>query len=196
MVEGDRHFAVIDLLLAGETAKARKGTSTGRIRQIFKIVDGEWESTRVKTGLSSGEGLINEVRDPVKDGAKVIDPGIEDKRLLVFESEFAGALTMMRRPGSVLSRVIRDAWDCRDLATLTKNNPTRATGPHTAALSQAGESGMTRTAIRDLFGRHRKGHEIDAALGALAARGKAKCITGVVTGGRPPTLWIGQGNGS
>ena len=37
---------------------------------------------------------------------------------------------MMRRPGSVLSRVIRDAWDCRDLAVLTKNNPTRATGPH------------------------------------------------------------------
>jgi hypothetical protein len=44
--------------------------------------------------------------------------------------EFAGTLTMMRRPGSVLSRVIRDAWDCRDLAVLTKNNPTRATGPH------------------------------------------------------------------
>ena len=37
---------------------------------------------------------------------------------------------MMRRPGSVLSRVIRDAWDCRDLAVLTKSHPTRATGPH------------------------------------------------------------------
>ena len=67
---------------------------------------------------------------PVMNGAKVIDPGVEDKRLLVLEAEFAGALTMMRRPGSVLSRVIRDAWDCRDLAVLTKNNPTRATGPH------------------------------------------------------------------
>ena len=50
----------------------------------------------------------------------MIDPGVEDKRLLVLEFEFAGALTMMRRPGSVLSRVIRDAWDCRDLAVLTK----------------------------------------------------------------------------
>ena len=43
----------------------------------------------VKTGPSSGEGLISEVRDPVEDGAKVIDPGVEDKRLLVLEAEFA-----------------------------------------------------------------------------------------------------------
>ena len=260
---------------------------------------------------------------------------------------------MMRRPGSVLSRVIRDAWDCRDLAVLTKNNPTRATGPHisiighitvdellakmdrtsmtngyanrflfacvrraqllphggdlddsavrelairvreritqarkvsrvvmaagarelwehayetlshskpgllgailgraeaqtvrlaliyalldgsdqigvehlnaalsvwsyceasagyvfgdvvagkedviSAALEQAGETGMTRTEIRDLFGRHRKGHEIDAALAALAASKKAKRIVGATTGGRPPTVWIELRNGA
>ena len=341
-------------MLVGATAKSRKGTSAGRIREIFKVADGEWESTRIKTGLSSGEGLINEVRDPVMDGSKVIDPGVEDKRLLVLEAEFAGALTMMRRPGSVLSRVIRDAWDCRDLAVLTKNNPTRATGPHisiighitidellakmdrtsmtngyanrflfacvrrarllphggdldgsavrelamltreritqarkvsrvmmtaearrvwehayetlshgkpgllgailgraeaqtvrlallyavldgrdeigvahlnaalsvwdycdasadyifggvvaektedviAAALRQAGETGMTRTEMRDLFGRHRKGHEIDAALAALAAKGKATCIMGAVTGGRPPTVWIELAKGA
>ena len=130
MVEGDQHFTVLNVVLVGATAKSRKGTSSGRIREIFRLADGEWEPTRVKTGLSSGEGLISEVRDPVMNGAMVIDRGVEDKRLLVLEAEFAGALTMMRRPGSVLSRVIRDAWDCRDLAVLTKNNPTRATGPH------------------------------------------------------------------
>src|SRR5580704_6125348 len=54
-----------------------------------------------------------------------------------------------------------------------------------AALKQAGETGMTRTEMRDLFGRHRKGHEIDAALGTLAASGKAKRIVGAITGGRP-----------
>jgi hypothetical protein len=122
-VEGDRHFTVLDIVLVGATAKSRKGTSVGRIRQVFRAADGEWESARVKTGLSSGEGLINEVRDPVKNGAKVIDPGVEDKRLLVLEAEFAGTLTMMRRPGSVLSRVIRDAWDCRDLAVLNQKQP-------------------------------------------------------------------------
>jgi uncharacterized protein DUF3987 len=64
------------------------------------------------------------------------------------------------------------------------------------ALRQAGETGMTRTGIRDLFGRHRKGHEIDAALAALAALGKAKCIAGAATGGRPPTVWIESRNGA
>ena len=31
-VENDKHFAILFLLLAGETAKARKGLSAGRIR--------------------------------------------------------------------------------------------------------------------------------------------------------------------
>ncbi len=65
-----------------------------------------------------------------------------------------------------------------------------------AALKKAGETGMTRTEIRDLFGRHSKGHEIDAALAALAANGKAKCIVGATTGGRPPTVWIEHGKAS
>ena len=65
-----------------------------------------------------------------------------------------------------------------------------------AALSEVGETGMTRTEIRDLFGRHRKGHEIGAALAALAALGKAECIMGAVTGGRPPTVWIELRNGA
>ena len=65
-----------------------------------------------------------------------------------------------------------------------------------AALSQAGETGITRTEIRDLFGRHRKAHDIDAALATLAASGKAKRIVGAVTGGRPPTVWIELRNGA
>jgi hypothetical protein len=65
-----------------------------------------------------------------------------------------------------------------------------------AALRQAGDTGMTRTEIRDLFGRHRKGHEIEAALAALAEAGKAKRSVGAISGGRPPTVWSEQSNGS
>ena len=65
-----------------------------------------------------------------------------------------------------------------------------------AALSQSGETGMTRTEIRDLFGRHRKADDIGAALATLAARGKAERIVGAVTGGRPPTVWIELRNGA
>ena len=88
-------------------------------------------SNCVKSGLSSGEGLINEVRDPVvkegDDGPEIVDAGVDDKRLMVVEAEFAGALTVMHRPGNILSRVVRDAWDGRHLAVLTKNKPTCAT---------------------------------------------------------------------
>jgi hypothetical protein len=62
-----------------------------------------------------------------------------------------------------------------------------------AALQQAGEAGMTRTQIRDLFGRHRNRAEIDAALALLAAIGKAKCAAGDVTGGRRAEVWMVHG---
>jgi hypothetical protein len=70
----------------------------------------------------------------VKDGKgpnrieEVADDGVVDKRLMIIESEFAGALRVMQREGNILSRVLRDAWDRGDLATLTKNSLNRATG--------------------------------------------------------------------
>lgn len=57
------------------------------------------------------------------------------------------------------------------------------------ALQQAGEAGMTRTAIRDLFGRNRSADRIGAALALLLAKGRAK---GEVreTAGRPVEIWF------
>jgi hypothetical protein len=125
MVESDRHCAHLNVVLVGQTGKARKGTSANRVLHIFRLADADWEADRVMGGLSSGEGLIKEVRDP--DG---VDPGTDDKRLLILEPELAGALTAMRRPGNILSRVVREAWDGTTLRTLVKNAPLRATGPH------------------------------------------------------------------
>jgi hypothetical protein len=57
-------------------------------------------------------------------------PAIADKRLMIVEYEFSSPLQMMKRDGNILSRVVRDSWDSRDLATMTKNSPLKATGPH------------------------------------------------------------------
>jgi hypothetical protein len=145
-IEGDRHGANLYAVLVGETAKARKGTSWGRVRQIMIAADPGWAADRVHTGLSSGEGVIWTVRDPVMGVERVgkgaertcvvieTDPGIANKRLMIVESEFAGALTVARRDGNILSRVLRDAWDRGDLATLTKNSPARATGTHVSLI--------------------------------------------------------------
>jgi hypothetical protein len=135
-VEGDRHGANLFCVLVGDTAKARKGTSFGRVREIVALADDEWTKTRIHTGLSSGEGVIWAVRDAVirlvKSDAgsseETIDQGVADKRLMVIEPEFAGVLRVAKREGNILTRVLRDAWDRGDLATMTKNSPARTTG--------------------------------------------------------------------
>ena len=135
-VESDHHHANLFVVLVGDTAKARKGTWAGRIRAIAKQADQSWNDDRVKSGLSSGEGLINEVRDAVQrwdskaQSSETVDPGVIDKRLLVVEPEFAGALAVAERHGNTLSPTIRRAWDGDKLSTLTKNSPLTATGSH------------------------------------------------------------------
>lgn len=64
----------------------------------------------------------------------IADPGVHDKRLMIVEPEFSGALQVMKRQGNTLSRVVRNLWDRGDLATLTKNSPAKATGTHGSIL--------------------------------------------------------------
>jgi hypothetical protein len=151
-VEGDKHFANTFWVLTGQSSKGRKGTSWGRVRQVFDAADPEWVSTRIHSGMSSGEGLIWQVRNPTtqwvdnEDGGKerVIDPGISDKRLMIIESEFAGALEQMRRHGNTLSVVTRDAWDRGDLGSMIKNSPARATGAHISIVGHITDSEMRK----------------------------------------------------
>jgi hypothetical protein len=146
-VEADRHFANIYVVLVGETAKGRKGTSLGHVLRLFDFADPQWRRERVVEGLSSGEGLIWAVRDAVvsreaiKEKGRVVgyqevetDAGVADKRLLVTESEFAAVLKVAGREGNTLSAVLRQAWDRGDLRTITKNSPARATGAHISVI--------------------------------------------------------------
>jgi len=57
------------------------------------------------------------------------------------------------------------------------------------ALHQAGADGMTRTALRDLFGRHRSGDRIGAALALLTTKGWARTAM-QATAGRPSETWF------
>jgi hypothetical protein len=142
LVEGDTHFANEFAVIVGTTGKGRKGTSWGRIERLFRGADKPWASECVQGGLSSGEGLIWAVRDPIYKREQVkgkgparyeeveADPGVADKRLLALESEFAGVLKQTERQGNTLSPILRLAWDRGDLQSMTKNSPARATGAH------------------------------------------------------------------
>lgn len=133
--EADLHYTNLYTVLVGPTSKARKGSSWGRVRDGFVRVDEEWTTTRIQEGLSSGEGLIWQVRDPITQPAEMgatvlVDEGVDDKRLLLVESEYAGVFKVMARQGNTLSPIIRRAWDRGDLEALTKNSPARATNAH------------------------------------------------------------------
>ena len=88
---GRRHYTNLNTGIVGKTAKSRKGTSYAPSVTVIGAVDEYWESERRQSGLSSGEGLISAVRDPlvkVEGGEQTtVDPGVEDKRLLVVEED-------------------------------------------------------------------------------------------------------------
>ena len=117
VAEGSQHFLNLFVVLVGVTSVGRKGSSWAQVLRLFRAVDPQWAEHSVQSGLSSGEGLIWAVRDaitkrePLREKGRVVeyqdvetDAGIADKRLLVFESEFASPLRMMTRDGNILSR--------------------------------------------------------------------------------------------
>jgi hypothetical protein len=128
--ESDFHFLNLFCTLVGRTSKGRKGTSWKHVQRLFDRVEDGWAGNYVVSGLSSGEGLIWAVRDPVMKGDKVVDDGVTDKRLLVLEAEFASVLQVIQREGNTLSATVRQAWDSGVLRILTKKSPATATNPH------------------------------------------------------------------
>ncbi len=162
-VEWSAHTTNIFTILVGATAKGRKGSAWSRILEVLKLAD-PTSSKRVVTGLSSGEGLIWSVRDsieklePVKERGRVVgyerritDHGVEDKRLMVVESEFASVLRVMARDGNILSATVRQAWDSGDLRVLTKNFPAQATGAHISIIGHVTRDELLRHLDRTEF---------------------------------------------
>jgi hypothetical protein len=151
-IEGTKHYTNLFAVLVGDTSDGRKGTSADRIRQVMNGVDDDWLRECVHSGLSSGEGLIWMIRDAIikhnKEGEEeIVDPGVNDKRLLVDEREFSRALTVAKRDGNTLTDVIRNAWDGREhIASMTKNSKARVTDPH---ISISGH--ITPTELRSML---------------------------------------------
>lgn len=141
-LSGTSHPARLDILIVGQSARARKGSAETMARWVMRTADPTVASERRATGLNSGEGLIDAVRDPKlskdKQGNDVIvDDGVTDKRLLLFEPEFAGRLLVaINRSGATISAILRQAWDEGDLRTMSRN-PMKATGAHICVLGNA-----------------------------------------------------------
>src|SRR5262249_36321669 len=110
IVSGHEHRANIFGLVVGRSSESRTGTSASYPRQLSARAEPEWRRECVSMGLSSGEGLIEPVRDLT---TKEIDDGSKprDRRLFALESEFGRLLKTMTRDGNILNPVLRQAWD-------------------------------------------------------------------------------------
>lgn len=157
MLVGDtKHFARLFAVVVGNTSKSRKGTSAGPVDRVFTrngyivpaggsidlgLFLASDKPARCSPGpISTGEGLINEVRDEVtqyqvdkktQEGRQVVvDPGVEDKRFSIVTEEFASVLIASRREGNTVSTVLRTLWDSGNCDPITKSNRIKCTGAH------------------------------------------------------------------
>jgi hypothetical protein len=145
VVDGTRHGLNLFAAIVGGTAEGRKGTSMGVVRAVMREVDPDWVRWCRTPNLVSGEGLIDRVRDDVyrvivnkKTGEPenvLVEPGVEDKRLLCEIEELAGTMRAGRSERSTLFQTMREAWDGHSLATMSKNSRRTATEPHIAVVA-------------------------------------------------------------
>lgn len=154
-IEGDKHYTNLFCVLIGNTASGRKGTSLGRVKQIFEGIDAYHEKECLVSGLASGEGLLYRVRDAQytqkknKDTKEIedvlLDGGVSDKRLLTTEGEFAQVLRVQGREGNTLSSFIRNLWDHGTAQSMTKNSPLKTTDAHVSIVGHITKAELLTT---------------------------------------------------
>lgn len=130
-VGDDRHPLLIWPLVIGRSAAGRKGASWSTSRRLLATADQEFVAANVRSGLTSGEGLAavftpdNPHPDTTsperKPDTRPAGPGAlpaGDRRLLVYEPEWAAVMARMKREGNALSATLRAAWEGGDLSTM------------------------------------------------------------------------------
>jgi len=138
MIGDAKHRARTFAVIVGDSSRARKGTSSKPVIKLFSKLE---DSARYSPGpLSTGQGLIYAVRDPMYDIDKktgeeiIIDPGVTDKRLFLHEEEFQPALASTRREGNILSAIVRGFYDDGNAEPMTKTTRIKATKAHVVIL--------------------------------------------------------------
>jgi hypothetical protein len=146
-----RHRALDFAVVVGRTNEGRKGESEAASKEMIHNV-----APPRASGLSSGEGLISAVRDRVtrrdeKGNEVVVDEGVDDKRLLVVESEFTRVLRQGEREGNILFETICQFWDSPDTTgSMTKDSGRArsrqvATAPHVGIIAHVTPESLVRT---------------------------------------------------
>ncbi len=114
LADGARHYPAEFLIHIGDTGKSRKGTAGRRTLAIANAVEEDFSKNHMRSGLSSGEGLIKALQQGKQLG---------QYRFLGYLPEFGSLLTCARREGNTISAVLRQSWDADLLEVTTKTDP-------------------------------------------------------------------------
>lgn len=144
----DWNHARLFMVHVGRSSRGRKGTAKKliyRINNAVRTLDEYLVPQLHRGGLSTREGLALMIHDGYKDGKNEV-PAIEDKRLLVVESEFANILHQSKRDGNTLSAALRDAWDGTSIRPAVKTCRVWASDPHIGIIGD-----VTPSELRELM---------------------------------------------
>jgi Protein of unknown function (DUF3987) len=130
-----RHYTNEYVLLLGRTATGRKGEAMKVGMRPVRRADEGWRE-RTQGGFGSGESIVYGLRDPAaSENEESGDPGASDRRLLIYEPEFAHVLAVAVREGSTLSPMLRRGWDEGKLENRTKRSTLVASNAHLSILA-------------------------------------------------------------
>jgi hypothetical protein len=137
--QSGKHHLNEFLVLVGDSALARKGTSWNAIQAVLSAIDWDWSINCVKDSFQTGEGVVHAIRDASTHkgpgGRTVLDPGVGDKRLLIAEEEFGRFLVVSERKGNTITSTLRKAWDSPPrLRTESKTSSECASDPHVSVI--------------------------------------------------------------
>lgn len=133
----EQHFPILFSLIIGPSGSG-KGVSLAAVRPVLAAADhtaAPFLKTRLVKGFQSGEALVQTAVDlglPASSASGALEPSgsSPDQRLLVVESEYAKMLTVAQRQGSILSTILRAAWDGESLECRTRREKLVSTDAH------------------------------------------------------------------
>lgn len=137
------------LLIVGETSKAKKGTSLKTVKYFIEKINEEYFNTCIRTGVNSGEGLVNAVRDRVITSEKnkkgeiietVLDEGGKSKIALFIEPEFSRLMKSGKRDGNTATEILRQAWDGDYLEVVVKKDSCSSSDHHISMIGHITQS--------------------------------------------------------
>ncbi|MFE0022369.1 DUF3987 domain-containing protein [Amycolatopsis sp. NPDC059021] len=124
----DLHPLLVWPLIIGRTNSGRKGAGWSSAKRLAVAAAPDFMTANLRSGLTSGEGLASMFTDDPKPSGEADDLDAKpraggrlpagDRRLLVFEAEWAGVMERMKRDGNSLSATLRAAWEGGDLSTM------------------------------------------------------------------------------